>query len=93
MAEYSEQDSVGIEVPRGGSDCQKCEYLKDAQTRLCGNKKFIAWDGSKAKAVKPKGSNKIPLPIDEYCCNYFEIPDNDADDKNPLVQLKVRGPY
>lgn len=54
---------VGMRVPKGGSDCAKCEYLKDAEKQLCGNKHFIAWNGGP----------KFTAPADEYCCNYFNF--------------------
>lgn len=54
---------VGMEVPEGGSNCQKCEYLKDEAKRICGNPRFIKWNGS----------SKIPKPVSRYCCNYFNF--------------------
>lgn len=92
MADYPEDHQVGIEVPRGGSDCQKCEYLKDPEKRICGNKFFIR--AACTDPVKPAGSSKIPLPIDEYCCDLFQTRDNDGDEpKNPLVHLRPRVGY
>lgn len=88
MTDYPKDHQVGIEVPRGGSDCAKCEYLKDYLGRICGNKNFIAAECS--KPPKPADSNKIPLPVDEYCCDFFEIPKPLDAGKNPLVQLKAR---
>lgn len=55
----------GIRVPKGGSMCKNCKYLKDAAKGLCGNKYFIRWNGSA----------KIPAPIDEYCSDWYE-PEN-----------------
>jgi hypothetical protein len=52
----------GMEVPKGGSSCLKCEYLKDADQRLCGNADFIKWNGGP----------KFTKPADRYCCNAFE---------------------
>lgn len=82
--EYPKDHKVGMEVPRGGSSCNKCEYLKDYAKRLCGEKHFIQWDGEN----KPAGSNKIPLPVDEYCCDLFEIPKPPG--ANPIAALKGR---
>lgn len=61
-ATYPADHEPGMRVPEGGSNCAKCEYLKDAEKRLCGNKYFIAWHGS----------NKIPAPIESYCSDWFE---------------------
>jgi hypothetical protein len=52
-----------MRVPRGGSMCKNCKYLKDADKRICGSEYFIAWN---------HGSNVIPGPIDEYCSDYYE---------------------
>lgn len=52
----------GIKVPKGGSSCESCEYLKDAKKRLCGNQYFIGWNKS----------DVIPEPIDEYCSDWFD---------------------
>lgn len=67
-ATYPPDHQAAMRVPKGGSSCEKCEYLKDAKKRICGNKHFIAWGGPD----KPAGSNKIPFPIDEYCSDWFE---------------------
>lgn len=53
---------AGMRVPKGGSMCANCEYLKDREQGLCGNPGFIAWNGS----------NKIPGPIHEYCSDWWE---------------------
>jgi hypothetical protein len=50
---------VGIRVPKGGSNCQKCEYVSGQN---CKQEQFVAWNGSKV----------IPLPVDSYCCDFFE---------------------
>jgi hypothetical protein len=49
-------------VPKGGSCCEKCEYLANENKRLCGEDEFIGWNGGA----------QIPLPVDEYCCDFFE---------------------
>lgn len=55
-----------MEVPEGGSMCANCKFLKDADKGLCGNKYFIAWNGSP----------KIPGKIDEYCSDWYEAEDS-----------------
>jgi hypothetical protein len=65
--EYPPDHQAGMRVPKGGSDCAKCEYLAADRTS-CTNKFFIAWKGPN----KPAGSSKIPAPIDEYCSDWFE---------------------
>jgi hypothetical protein len=51
----------GIKVPKGGSSCKTCEYLKDASKRICGSPYFIAWNKS----------GVIPEAIDEYCSDWY----------------------
>lgn len=57
---YPADHQVGMEVPVGGSNCDKCEYLKAPQT--CGNAKWVGWNGS----------NRIPVKTDRYCCDFFD---------------------
>ena len=64
-AEYPADHRPGMRVPKGGSDCAKCRYLK-GQDR-CSNKYFQRWHGS----------DRIPAPIDEYCSDYFEPSDSE----------------
>ncbi len=56
---YPTDHKVGVRVPQGGSDCAKCEYNKGQN---CREKHFIKWNGS----------NRIPAPTDQYCCDFFE---------------------
>jgi len=70
-ATYPPDHQAGMRVPRGGSDCAKCEYLKDAEKRICGNSYFIKWNGS----------NVIPAPVDAYCSDYFQTA------KHPSVKV------
>lgn len=58
---YPADHQVGMRVPKGGSDCAKCEYVSEDGT-ACSNKGFVMWNGS----------NKLPAPPDEYCCDFFE---------------------
>ena len=51
---------LGMVVPKGGSMCANCQYLKDPQN--CGNQGFIAWNGSP----------QLPAPADQYCCDLYE---------------------
>lgn len=59
LPDYPPDHKVGMRVPKGGSDCAKCEYV---QGQNCKQKDFIKWNGS----------NVIPAPTDEYCCDFFE---------------------
>lgn len=60
-AHYPSDHKAGMKVPKGGSNCAKCEYLgKDQKT--CTNEYFIKWNGSEL----------IPGEIDSYCSDYFE---------------------
>ena len=60
-ARYPVDHKPGMKVPKGGSNCAKCEYLKDREQRLCGNSNFIKW----------KGDDQIPVPVGIYCCDWF----------------------
>jgi|HubBroStandDraft_3_1064219.scaffolds.fasta_scaffold08128_5 hypothetical protein len=59
LPEYPADHKLGMEVPQGGSDCKKCEYVEGQN---CSNKIFVKWNGS----------NVIPVPTDRYCCDFFE---------------------
>jgi broad specificity phosphatase PhoE len=50
---------LGMKVPKGGSNCAKCEYV-DGQN--CKEKIFIKWNGGPV----------IPKDVNEYCCDMFE---------------------
>lgn len=58
---YPPDHKLGMRVPKGGSACIKCMYLKDPKT--CGEKHFIKWN---------RGSGKLPAPADSYCCDFFD---------------------
>jgi len=66
-ATYPPDHKAGMRVPKGGSSCASCKYLKDAEKRICGNEYFIKWNGSE----------KIPAAVDSYCSDYYE-PKNKA---------------
>jgi hypothetical protein len=59
LPEYPTDHKVGMRVPKGGSSCAKCKYV-DGQD--CTQKDFIKWNGSEV----------IPDPTNEYCCDFFE---------------------
>ena len=59
---YPPDHKPGMEVPRGGSMCANCRFLKDARQKICGNQYFIKWNGS----------DKIPGEITAYCSDWYE---------------------
>lgn len=61
-AEYPANHRPGMRVPKGGSMCENCRFLKDAEKRICGNEYFVKWNGS----------DVIPAPVNEYCSDWFE---------------------
>lgn len=58
---YPADHQVGMRVPEGGSNCAKCEYVRE-NGKHCANKYFQKWNGS----------NVLPAPADVYCCDFFE---------------------
>lgn len=58
--EYPPDHEPGMRVPKGGSNCAKCEYYEGSNH--CGNEYFQKW----------RGSNVIPAPVDSYCSDWFE---------------------
>lgn len=58
---YPKDHKVGMRVPKGGSDCAKCEYLRN-DGKDCANHYFATWNGS----------HTLPAPATEYCCDFFE---------------------
>lgn len=63
-AQYPLDHKPGMRVPKGGSDCAKCEYLS-SDSAHCRNPDWIAWH---------RGDDKLPYPADEYCCDWYERP-------------------
>ena len=59
---YPGDHKVGMRVPKGGSNCAKCEYVRN-DNQDCAQENFIAWNHGP----------KLPLPADVYCCDFFEI--------------------
>lgn len=57
---YPKDHEAAMRVPKGGSSCASCEYLEG--TDKCNNKYFIKWNGN----------NKLPIPADEYCSDWYE---------------------
>jgi hypothetical protein len=53
---------AGMKVPKGGSMCANCRYLKDAEKRICSNEYFIKWNGSEV----------IPGEVNAYCSDWYE---------------------
>jgi len=51
-----------MHVPKGGSMCANCRFLKDPEKRICGNEYFVKWNGSEV----------IPGKIDAYCSDWYE---------------------
>jgi len=76
---YPTDHKAGMKVPKGGSSCAVCEYLKGPHE--CGNPHFIKWND---------GPNFVP-PSDEFCCDWFEAAKEvkaatpiDDEEKDPL---------
>lgn len=58
-ATYPRDHQFGMQVPVGGSDCAKCEYVNGQK---CKNPHFIRWNKS----------DVIPLDVNKFCCDVFE---------------------
>ncbi len=58
---YQPNHKPGMRVPKGGSMCANCRFLKDREKRICGNEDFVAWNGSEI----------IPGAVDEYCSDWY----------------------
>lgn len=61
LPKYPPNHKLGMRVPKGGSNCAKCEHLDD-DDRSCLEPHFIRWNGGE----------RIPAPADSYCCDFFE---------------------
>jgi len=64
--EYPADHKPGMRVTKGGSMCTNCEYwIKEDNNKYgkCNNKYWLQWHD---------GDAKIPVPADEYCCNWWE---------------------
>lgn len=59
---------VGVIVPKGGSSCANCSWLRlDGQPR-CANRYFQRWRREAEGSQRPE---LIPAPADEYCCDVW----------------------
>jgi hypothetical protein len=58
---YPKDHKLGMVVPVGGSNCDKCEYVSQDKKK-CSEPVFIKWNGSSV----------LPAPADRYCCDEFE---------------------
>lgn len=58
---YPADHAMGSVVAEGGSMCANCEYVRP--NNICAQKLFVQWNGS----------NKIPAPIRNYCCDMWEV--------------------
>lgn len=56
-------DIAGMKVPKGGSSCLSCKFLKDRTHKICGEPNFIAWNF---------GNERIPGELDSYCSIWYE---------------------
>lgn len=63
LPNYPASHLVGMEVPKGGSSCAKCEYVS-TDGKSCSQKDFVKWNGSK----------ELPKPADCFCCDFYTIP-------------------
>lgn len=57
---------AGMKVPKGGSMCANCSALSDDE-KHCQNEGYQTWHGS----VGAEDPSRIPEPIDEYCCDFY----------------------
>ena len=57
---YPSDHKLGMVVPVGGSDCEKCSFWDGKD---CENKLFRKWNN---------GSGIIPTTPDRYCCDLFD---------------------
>jgi len=64
-----------MKVPKGGSMCKNCKFLKDAEKKLCGEPNFVKWNF---------GKDEIPGEIDAYCSSWYEP-------KKNLVHIALTG--
>lgn len=67
-SEYPPDHKLGMEVPKGGSSCASCSFVSE-DGKHCGNEVFQKWEGS----------DVLPKPADEYCCDLYKIRDKKTD--------------
>lgn len=61
LPKYPADHVVGMEVPEGGSNCDKCAHLVSRQK--CDDDEFVEWNGGPT----------IPVKTSRYCCDFFKI--------------------
>jgi hypothetical protein len=61
QVKYPAGHKLGMKVPKGGSNCEKCEYVSKDEKK-CSQPIFIKWNGSEV----------LPEAADVYCCDLFE---------------------
>ena len=61
LPEYPKDHQVGMAVPEGGSNCDKCAHLVAPQK--CDDKKFVEWNGT----------SQIPAKTSRECCDFYRI--------------------
>jgi hypothetical protein len=71
---------LGMKVPKGGSMCANCKFLASPTT--CGNEGFIKWNGSE----------KLPHPAHEYCCDNYAISKQETKAEGGPVKKKEKDP-
>lgn len=58
-----DKNIAGMRVPKGGSMCGNCKFLKDREEKICGEPNFVKWNGS----------NIIPTnDLESYCSMWYE---------------------
>jgi hypothetical protein len=57
---YAPSHEVGVIAPKGGTSCANCKFVLG---QYCGSTPWVEWFGSK----------RIPVPVDEYCCDFWEV--------------------
>ena len=65
-AYHPEGHAVGVIVPKGGSSCANCSWLR--KNKRCANAYFQRWRRETEGAEKPE---VLPAPADEYCCDLW----------------------
>lgn len=87
ISELPPRDRWGEGIPGEGTHCSNCEYLKDAEKMICGNKGFIAWEGPN----KPAGSPRIPAKDPrEYCSIWWELKPEEGPEEEFSGDYKYR---
>ncbi len=64
---YPGNHKPGMKVPKGGSSCSSCKFVRENGTR-CANQNYQRWSGT----------GDLPEPADEYCSDWWEPQDGEA---------------